>query len=68
MRKISLKPISNILVVGNALDEEEVQNLLMNPGVDLLSSKLAQIVLALGKIRRLVIVPRVNKRKAQGVC
>lgn len=68
MPKISLKPIGDILVVVDALNKEEVQNLLMNPGVDLLPAELAQIVLALGKVRRLVVVPGVNQRKAQGVC
>ncbi len=68
MPKISLKPIGDVLVVINALNKEEVENLLMNPGVDLLPAELAQIVLALGKVRRLVVVPGVNQRKAQGVC
>lgn len=68
MTKISLKPIGNVLVVVDALNKEEVQNLLMNPGVDLLPAQLAQIVLTLSKIRRLVVVPGVNKRKAQCVC
>jgi hypothetical protein len=68
MPKISLKPIGDILVVVDTLNKEEVENLLMNPGVDLLPAELAQIVLALGKIRRLVVVPGVNQRKAQGVC
>jgi hypothetical protein len=57
MPKISLKPISNVLVVINALNQEKVENLLMNPRVYLLPAELTQIVLTFGKIRRLVVVP-----------
>jgi len=68
IRKIVLKPLSDVLVEIQVLDQEELENLLVDSHLDLLArGAFHQVVVALGEQTGLVVVPGVDQDEAQYV-